>query len=237
MFPLHDNNPRHGRPYVTVLLIAANALAFFYQLSLGPGGVDELFHTFGMVPARLGGEVVLWRDGQPIGGAWFTPFTSMFLHAGWMHIIGNMWMLWLFGDNVEDRFGHLRYLLFYLLCGLGAAAAHYFTEPASVIPTVGASGAIAGVMGAYLLLYPRARIVTLVVLVVFVQMVEIPALVFLGLWILTQVWSGTMTFGDAQAGGVAFWAHVGGFAAGVLLLPLMLLGRPVPPSALWRRRA
>ncbi|TAH34602.1 MAG: rhomboid family intramembrane serine protease [Planctomycetota bacterium] len=236
MFPLHDDNPRHGTPLITLALIAVNLLVFVYELTLPPGALEDLFHSFGFIPARFSGEVQLVTDGHVVGGVWLTPITSMFLHAGWMHVVGNMWMLWLFGDNVEDRFGHLRFLIFYLACGLGATALHHLTATASEIPTVGASGAISGVMGAYFLLFPRARITTLVFLFFLVDLVQIPAVVFLGLWILIQVVSGSMTLGSAgDVGGVAFWAHVGGFGAGILLLPFMLIGRSVPRTALWRR--
>lgn len=235
MFPLRDNNPRHGKPVVTVALIALNALVFLYALSLPEEVLEELFYRWGFVPARL----LLGNETTALGflpDGWTTPLTSMFLHAGWAHLLGNMWMLWLFGDNVEDRFGHLRFLAFYVLCGLAAAWTHFLIGPHSAVPTVGASGAVAGVMGAYLLLFPRARIVTLVWFLFVFDFVEIPAIVFLGLWIAVQVWSGSMTLTMPESAGVAFWAHVGGFAAGAALLFPMLRGRPVPPSALWRRR-
>jgi membrane associated rhomboid family serine protease len=235
VFPLHDNNPRHGRPLVVLLLIAVNALAFLYEMNLGGRELEIFFYRFGFVPLRVHNAEIAAQLSPP--GTLLTPFTSMFLHGSWWHLIGNMWMLWLFGDNVEDRFGHLRFLAFYLLCGLAGTAAHYITAMRSPIPTIGASGAIAGVMGAYFLLFPRARIVTLVFFFFLIDFVELPAILFLGFWILLQLFSGTMTLGAPdQAGGVAFWAHVGGFLAGALLLFPMMAGRPAPRSALWKRR-
>ena len=154
--------------------------------------------------------------GQP---HWYTPLSSMFLHGGWLHLIGNMWFLWLFGNNVEDSMGHGRYLVFYLLCGLAAAAAQTLVEPSSIYPMIGASGAISGVMGAYVMLYPRVRIHTLIVLVVFFTRVSLPAWVMLGYWFALQLLSGAMTAGE-QHGGVAFWAHVGGFLAGAALISI-----------------
>jgi len=203
MIPLRDVIPSRTTPVTTVSLIALNALAFFYQLSLGDA-VNEFVLYFGLVPAAF---------------SWVTVMTSMFLHGGFLHFGGNMLYLWIFGDNVEDRMGHGRFLVFYLLCGVAAALAQTALNPDSVVPMVGASGAIAGVMGAYFVLYPHSRIVTLVPIFVFIQIMEIPAIFFLGIWFLMQFLSGVGSIatavGGEPAGGIAFWAHVAGFLAGV----------------------
>ena len=202
MIPLRDVIPSRTTPFITVGLIAANAVVFAYQFSLGRG-VEPFVLAFGLVPAHF---------------AWANVFTSMFLHGGLLHFAGNMLYLWIFGDNVEDRMGHGRFLTFYLLCGVAAALAQTFTSPESVVPMVGASGAIAGVMGAYFLLYPRSRIVTLVPIFFFIQILEVPAIFFLGIWFLMQLLSGVGSIASAAgepAGGIAFWAHVAGFAAGI----------------------
>ena len=224
MIPFRDNIPSRTLPYVTVTLIVLNVAAFFYELSLGPR-LLAFVETFGIVPAR----VTAWPEFPIPLSVILTPFfTSLFLHGGWMHLIGNMWYLWIFGDNVEDRLGHFKYLLFYLLCGIGASLAHVFSSPDSLIPSIGASGAIAGVLGAYLISYPHARILTMIPLLIFIEFVELPAVLVLGLWFLLQFLSGAMETSSASAaasGGVAWWAHVGGFLAGMLLLYAM---RPKP---------
>jgi membrane associated rhomboid family serine protease len=202
MIPLRDIIPSRTTPYVTISLIALNALVFFYQLTLGPQ-VEEFVLYYGLVPAAF---------------SWVTVVTSMFLHGGVLHFGGNMLYLWIFGDNVEDRMGHGRFVVFYLLCGMAAALAQTITDPSSVIPMVGASGAIAGVMGAYFVLYPRSRILTLVPIFFFIQLIEVPAIFFLGLWFLMQFLSGVGSIATATGepgGGIAFWAHVAGFAAGL----------------------
>jgi membrane associated rhomboid family serine protease len=215
MFPLRDTIPSRRTPLVLWLLVLANALAFAYELSLGEGALERLIQRYGVVPARLELSVEgLLRAPAPYAAL----VTSMFLHGGWFHVIGNLWTLLIFGDNVEDRMGHLRFLVFYLLCGVIAGGAHVWFHPDSTVPTVGASGAIAGVMGAYFVLYPRARVVTLVPLLFYPLFVELPAFVFLGLWLVSQVLSGTAALTAPEAaGGIAFLAHVGGFAAGFLL--------------------
>src|SRR6266566_6322123 len=203
MIPLRDIIPSRTTPYVTISLISLNVLVFLYELSLGRA-VDAFTLYFGLVPAAF---------------SWVTVFTSMFLHGGLLHVAGNMLYLWIFGDNVEDRMGHGRFLVFYLLCGVAAALAQTITAPDSVIPMVGASGAIAGVMGAYFVLYPKSRIVTLIPLFFFFQIVEVPAIFFLGIWFLMQFLSGIGSIAEATrgaaGGGVAFWAHVAGFVAGI----------------------
>lgn len=202
MIPLRDIIPSRTTPYVTISLIALNAVVFFYQLALGRQ-VDEFVLYYGLVPAAF---------------SWLTVLTSMFLHGGVLHFAGNMLYLWIFGDNVEDRMGHGRFTVFYVLCGMAAALTQTVTDPSSIIPMVGASGAIAGVMGAYFVLYPRSRILTLVPIFFFIQLIEVPAIFFLGIWFLMQFLSGVGSIATATGepgGGIAFWAHVAGFAAGI----------------------
>ena len=204
MIPLRDVIPSRTFPALVVTIIALNAVAFFYELTLTDPQLALFVRQYGVVPIDFS-----------LGSV----FTSMFLHGGWMHILGNMLFLWIFGDNVEDRMGHGRFLVFYLLCGAIAAVAHVLSEPSSTVPTIGASGAIAGVMGAYFVLYPHSRILTLLPIIVFWQIIEVPAIVFLGFWFLLQLFSGFGTMLMATpAGGIAFWAHVAGFAAGVVLV-------------------
>ncbi len=201
MIPLRDVIPTRTTPFVTVGLIVLNALVFLLQFSLGPDAV-AFIRTWGLVPADF---------------SWLDVLTSMFLHGGLLHFGGNMLYLWIFGDNIEDRMGHGRFMGFYLLCGIAAALAQTLTNPASQVPMVGASGAIAGVMGAYFVLYPRSRIVTLVPIFVFIHIMEVPAIFFLGIWFLMQFLSGVGSMGvEADVGGIAFWAHVAGFAAGLV---------------------
>jgi rhomboid family protein len=201
MIPLRDIIPSRTTPVVTITLIAINVLVFLYELSLGRA-VDAFTLYWGLVPAAF---------------SWVTVVTSMFLHGGFMHVAGNMLYLWIFGDNVEDRMGHGRFLVFYLLCGVAAALAQTITQPDSVIPMVGASGAIAGVMGAYFVLYPRSRIVTLIPLFFFFQVIEVPAILFLGIWFIMQFISGlgSIVTVAGNTGGIAVWAHVAGFVAGI----------------------
>jgi len=231
MIPIRDDAPRFTTPYVNYFLVAAN-LAIYLLLWLGVQGTVEKFaFQFGFVPekvsALLSGAGYVQMQGQwmPVNAASaFIPvLTSMFLHASWLHVIFNMWALWIFGDNIEDYLGHFHYLIFYLLSGLGAAIAHYLFNMNSTIPTVGASGAIAGVMGAYLVLYPSARVLTLVPLFVFVTFIRLPAWLVLGFWFVVQFLSGaatSMAYSGRSAGGVAFWAHIGGFLAGVFMIKL-----------------
>lgn len=232
MIPLRDDQPSRIKPVVTVTLIVVNVLFFLYELSLGPQ-LQEFLMGSAFVPARLFGSPPYGEGELQLGGA----LLSMFLHGGWAHIGGNMLFLWIFGDNVEDRLGHVRFVLFYLGCGFLATYAQAAVQPELAVPTVGASGAIAGVLGAYLFLHPAARIRTLVFLGFFLTTVEVPALVLLPFWFLFQFISGIAALGattSAQAGGVAWFAHIGGFLAGPLLL-LALGGRrrrrPAPRRA------
>ena len=214
MIPLRDTIRARRFPVVNTLIIAVNVLIFLF-MSLLPGGtVYNLVVRWGLVPVRFHGQFASWP--------WLTLFTSMFLHGGWLHIISNMLALYIFGDNVEDRMGPLGYLVFYLLSGVLAGMIHLWAYGASPMPTVGASGAIAGVLGAYLLLYPRARVVTLVPLFSFVRIIEIPVVLYLGFWFLSQLFNGVLALGGSspfqRGGGVAWWAHIGGFVAGLLLV-------------------
>ena len=229
MIPLRDHNPTARGSLATFAIVSLNALA--WALVQGFGSEPALSRSvceLGVVPGELlraaaAGTSVELSPGMTcvISGTpnWWTPLTSMFMHGGWFHILGNMWFLWLFGDNVEDSMGPLRFLAFYVLCGLAAVAAQALVNPASPIPMVGASGAIGGVMGAYAVLYPRAPVEMLVVLGFYVDRIVVPAIVMLGYWFLIQLLGGIPTLA-AEGAGVAFWAHIGGFLAGVVLVPL-----------------
>ncbi len=227
MFPLRDENPTELIPFVTVILIVVNVVVWIVVQGAGVGEPFlESLCAFGAIPGEITGQIASGtgvqlgaRHSCQIGGlSGATVLTSMFLHGSWMHLIGNMWFLWVFGNNIEDSMGHVRYLLFYLICGGLAAAAHLASAPGSPIPTVGASGAISGIMGAYLVLYPRVRVFTLFFFVIFIRVIPIPAWVMLLWWFGLQLLSGSVSVGSG--GGVAFWAHVGGFVAGVVLIKL-----------------
>src|ERR1043166_2270746 len=203
MIPLLDVIPSRTTPYITVTIIVLNAVAWLYEVALPHESLNQFLTIYGVVPAYL---------------AWPTLITSMFLHGSWSHVIGNMWYLWIFGDNVEDRVGHGRFIVFYLLCGIAAALGQVVMDPNSMLPTIGASGAIAGVMGAYFVLYPQSRVLTLIPFIWF-QIVDLPAVVLLGFWFLMQLFSaGTiaMTAASHGSGGVAFAAHVSGFVMGLI---------------------
>jgi membrane associated rhomboid family serine protease len=206
MIPLRDVIPSRTTPFVTVSLIALNAAAFLFEQSLAPRDLDRLIQVWGFVPADPGLVPLV---------------TSMFLHGGWLHLVSNMLYLWIFGDNVEDRMGHGRFVTFYLLCGAVGALLQTLVNPASHLPMIGASGAIAGVLGAYVVMFPRSRVLTLVPIFIFVQIIEVPAVILLGLWFALQVLNGLGTLalaGGQDVGGVAFWAHAGGFLTGLLLV-------------------
>jgi len=216
MIPLHDDNPTATLPLLTVALIVACVLVFFWQLSLGPQQA-RIVYALGVIPAVLFGHLQL-----PEAIALVTPsatvFSSMFLHGGWMHLIGNMLYLWVFGNNIEDAMGHVRFIVFYLLCGMAAVFAQALPDPQSQIPMIGASGAISGVLGAYLLLYPHARVLVAIPFGFYLHTMQIKAGWVLGFWFVMQLISSVANAG--QQGGVAFGAHIGGFVAGMLLLPL-----------------
>ena len=229
MFPLRDDNPQILRPIATCLIVACNLAAWFY---LQGGGAEPALSSsvcrLGLTPGVLvqsipaGTSLSMGPGAVCVAGeipAWQTAVSSMFLHGGWLHLLGNVWFLWIFGNNVEDAMGHSRFAAFYLLCGLAAAGAQTATNPESAVPMVGASGAIGGVMGAYVLLYPRVHMHLLVVLGIYITTVAVPAVLMLGYWFLLQFMSGVGTLGEG-GGGVAFWAHVGGFVAGAVVLPL-----------------
>jgi membrane associated rhomboid family serine protease len=205
MIPLRDTQPSYSTPFVTVGIIVVNVLAFLYQISLDQYSLNWFIGRYAIVPDRLQYSDLI---------------TSMFLHGGWMHLIGNMWFLWIYGDNVEDVLGHFKYLVFYLLCGIAAALLHVVLNPYSRVPTLGASGAIAGVMGAYMVKFPHSRIITLVPIIIFFTTMEIPALLILAYWFIIQLFSGVGSIGysNVSAGGVAWFAHVGGFVAGIALI-------------------
>ena len=216
MLPLHDDNPTQITPYVTIALIATCTLVFFWQLSLGPYSQQAVV-SLGFIPATLFDGKSLPPNLEIIP-AWMTIFTSMFMHGGWMHIIGNMLYLWIFGNNVEDSMGHTRFIGFYLLCGIIAVVSHSLPDSASTTPLIGASGALAGVLGAYILLYPHARVLVAIPLGFFIHTMRLPAGLVLGFWFILQIFSSA--FAGDQAGGVAWGAHIGGFIAGMALIPL-----------------
>ena len=223
MIPLRDRNPTRRTPVVNIGIIVANIAAFLFQLSRG-SEVDQLYFQFGVVPH----DVVTSFNSFQFATAFLPLFTAMFLHGGWLHLGGNMLYLWIFGDNVEDQLGRVRYLVFYLLCGLAASALHIFVEPGSEVPTVGASGAISGVLAAYLLMFPKARVVTVIPVFLFLQVAELPALIVLGFWFVIQFFAGIISLNadSAGAGGIAWWAHIGGFVAGLaLVIPFRRWGK------------
>ncbi len=249
MFPLFDDVPVRRTPVVTYALVAINVLVFVWSSRLPWVEQQMLTCQHGFVPKRMSlidqhravlapiqipvynpfwgrgieqRNLVLEPDRRQI---WLSLLTCMFLHGSWLHVLGNMWFLWLFGDNVEDRLGRLRYLVLYFSAGLVASLCHWAVEPMSTTPVIGASGAIAGVLGAFAVTWPWARVSTLIFLVIFVTVVEVPALVVLGAWFLLQVWAGQESLRQASAGGVAWWAHVGGFLAGMALMPFLGVGR------------
>jgi len=216
MIPIRDKIPSRTFPFVNIALILINAAVFLYQISLGEQ-ISGFVETFSIKPAR-----VVWlyhHDPLNLPKLIGPFFTSMFIHGGWLHVIGNMWYLWIFGDNVEDRMGHVRYLIFYLLCGIGAGLTHIYFNQSSETPTIGASGAIAGVMGAYLMLYPFGKVLTLVPVFFFITFFEIPAIFFLGFWFILQfIQASVSSAAPQETGGVAWWAHFGGFIIGAILI-------------------
>ena len=219
MIPLKDDVPSSTFPLIVLLLIAVNILLFLHEISLEKS-LEPFLRNYAVIPANFFSiKADIFSRFSPL-------ITSIFLHGSWVHLLGNMWFLWVFGNNIEDRMGHIRFPLFYLLCGISSGLVHTYMNPKSIIPTIGASGAISGILGAYFVLYPFSRVLTLVP-IFFVYFVRLPAFFFLGLWFLLQFFSGASSIlsGEAMTGGIAWWAHIGGFAAGVILLPFFLLGR------------
>jgi len=208
MFPIRDTQPSYSRPIVTILIIVLNVMVFLYEFTLDEYSRNYFIGNYGLIPARFHASAVI---------------TSMFLHGGWLHILGNMWFLWIFGDNIEDVLGHAKYLVFYLLCGIAAGLTQTVFNVGSRLPMVGASGAIAGVMGAYLVKFPRARIVTLVFVFFFITTIDVPATLMLRYWFFIQIFNGIGTIGYSHLlqGGTAWFAHVGGFIAGIILVNLL----------------
>ena len=248
MFPIRDDNPHFLTPYATWTLIGLNVAAWILLQGLGTEpALSGSVCTLGLIPGELLQTLPAGTRFQigpqawcQLGGSasWHTIFTSMFMHGGWMHLIGNMWFMWIFGNNVEDSMGHARFVVFYLLCGMAAAALQIVSNPASGVPMVGASGAIGGVMGAYIMLYPRVHVHLFVFLGFIITTVAVPAVFMLGYWFLLQLVGGFGSIG-ARGGGVAFWAHVGGFVAGAALVPLFKVPELVNrhPYHGWRRRS
>lgn len=224
MVPLKDENPTTITPYVTYGLIAVNILIFLYELSLNQPQLDRFMHLAAVVPCELSGSCP--AVGNEVVPEWLSLVTSQFLHGGWAHVLGNMWFLWIFGNNVEDRLGHFKYLVFYIACGVLAGLAQWFFSQNSGIPSLGASGAIAGVMGAYIIRYPKVAVITLLPLGPFITFPRLPAYVFLGLWFVQQALYGVASLNvptniGMESGGVAYWAHAGGFVFGAILGPLL----------------
>ena len=219
MLPLRDQNPTVRLPAVTVALIVANTAIFAFEFFLPPPALDRFIATWAVIPVNL--------VGNPSPTTVATVFTAMFLHGGILHVGGNMLYLWIFGNNIEDRMGHVLFLAFYLLCGIAATFAQVAADANSPIPNIGASGAIAGVMGAYILLYPRARVLSLLFFGYFIRLVSVPAVLVLGYWIVIQLFSGFVSLGTASTGGVAWFAHIGGFIAGLVLVNIFAR-RPAP---------
>jgi len=209
MFPLYDTTRTRVFPLVNLGLILVNALVFFFEIQKTPSALESFIFTWGLIPAHLLADP---------GGKWETIFSSMFLHGGWFHILSNMWVLFIFGDNVEAALGKFRYLLFYLLSGVAAALLQAYLLPTSAVPMIGASGAIAGVLGAYLILFPRSRVASLVPILFILTIVEVPAVLFLVFWFVTQLYSGLFTMQGGSASGIAWWAHIGGFLFGMLMV-------------------
>jgi membrane associated rhomboid family serine protease len=218
MIPIKDTIPRIASPLVTWALIAVCGIIFIFEISIPKNILGQIFYVFGLVPARY--SLPKWAYIHGLSFDDYLSFlTNMFLHGGWLHILGNMWFLYLFGSRVEDRLGHIRFLIFYLLSGIAANVVFFLVDIHSKIPEFGASGAIAGVMGAYIVMFPKARIVTLIFVLFFPFFVDLSAFVYIGFWFILQLFSGTLSFASQEAGGVAWWAHIGGFIIGIVLLP------------------
>ena len=221
MFPLYDTVRSRTFPIINLTLILANVLAFLYELQLDPDMLKEFIFTWGLIPARLISDP---------DTTWMTFFSSMFLHGGWFHIINNRWVLFIFGDNVEAGMGKIRYLIFYLLCGVAAGLLQSYIWPSSLVPMIGASGAVAGVLGAYLILFPRSRIASLVPILFIFTIVEIPAMLFLLFWFVSQLYSGLGAIQGGGESGIAWWAHIGGFVFGILMVSFFAVKRRMVDS-------
>ncbi len=219
MIPIKDENPTETFTYVTLALIGINISIFIYQILQGLQGANQLILQYALIPSQIR---------QPLHLKDYSPYiSSMFFHAGFLHLAGNMLFLWIFGNNIEDAIGHFRFFIFYLLCGILGSIAHTIMNPNSNIPTIGASGAISGVLGAYLLLYPKAKVITLVPIFYFIRIIKLPAFLFLGYWILLQFLYGIFTLGlNRVEGGVAWFGHIGGLIAGIILINFFIVGRP-----------
>ncbi|MCL6610909.1 MAG: rhomboid family intramembrane serine protease [Peptococcaceae bacterium] len=217
MIPLRDSVRPRKTPYVNWFLIALNLYVFVREIMLPTDLLNEVFYNLGVIPSNV---LHLLFTGSPLDTVMITFITAMFLHGGWMHVLSNMLFLWVFGDNVEDRMGHLRYLLFYLAAGIIASISHILANPASEVPIIGASGAVAGVLGGYFVTFPRARVLALIPIIFFFTLAEIPAVIFLAMWFILQIFNGTASLGGA-VNPVAWWAHIGGFLAGILLTKIM----------------
>jgi len=223
MIPIHDDNPTRNFPWLTVALIAANTAVFAFEITRTPAQLAQVIDSWAFVPARL-------SDPATLLPAALTMLTSAFLHAGWFHIGGNMLYLWIFGNNIEDRLGPVRFMLFYAVCASAAAMSQTLATPHSETPMVGASGAIAGILGAYLLLFPRAQVIALIPIFFYIELASVPAVFVIGFWFILQIAQGLTALGGTMESGIAWWAHIGGFAAGVLLvLPLLARGIPRQP--------
>lgn len=216
MFPLYDTQRSRHFPWMNWMLVLLNGLIFYFEVTMTEADLYRFIHTWGLLPANLK---------LSNADTWLNILTSMFLHAGWFHILSNMWILIIFGDNVEDKLGGIRYLVFYLFSGTAAALLQIYFDPASSVPMIGASGAIAGVLGAYLILFPYSRIASLVPIFFIFTMVELPALVFLGFWFVSQLFSGWLALQGADASNVAWWAHIGGFVFGMIAVRLFVRRR------------
>ena len=217
MIPLRDSVRPQKAPYVNWILIAINLYVFIREILLPPKMLNEVFYTLGVIPSNV---LHLIFSGSALDPVMITLITAMFLHGGWLHVLSNMLFLWVFGDNVEDRLGHMRYLLFYLGVGIIGSISHVLANPTSEVPIIGASGAIAGILGAYIVTFPKARVLALVPIIFFFTLVEIPAVIFLALWFVLQIFNGTASLGGA-ANPVAWWAHIGGFVAGAILIKIV----------------
>ncbi len=222
MVPLHDDNPINTTPVVVYALLVLNVVIFLHEITLSEEALQQFFNIWAIVPAELTDSFT--GDSLTAEREWFTLISSQFLHGGWLHVGGNMLYLWVFGNNIEDRLGSLKFLFFYLACGVLAGLSQWFFDPTSVIPTLGASGAVAGIMGAYVIRFPRAKIVTLIPLFIFFTTLRIPAIFFLGWWFVQQAFYSAASLGataDMGSGGVAYWAHAGGFIFGAILGPVL----------------